>query len=194
MKLENSSFKVALAAGVMACLMGLSSAQAVPIISNGTLQLGGVTSGVSSSSFWQLNITNPGIVSLRADRNQANPDLVMRLYNGVVGNTNQLGSLTQLVYADDGHQDAFGGPFADPDFAVNLAMGSYLIRVSIFGTLDAPGLPYTITLSDGNPLQRDVLGPFRSISRLTASIPEPMTLSLFGAGLAGLGLVRRKRA
>jgi len=45
----------------------------------------------------------------------------------------------------------------------------------------------------GDPLGENEIGPIRGIGLSATAVPEPMTLSLLGAGLLGLGLMRRRR-
>ena len=57
-----------------------------------------------------------------------------------------------------------------------------------FGTGGSNGNPNTLYFTDG--LDRETKGLFGAIS---VPVPEPVTLSLFGAGLAGMMLGRRRR-
>ena len=61
----------------------------------------------------------------------------------------------------------------------------------------------TINRTSGAPTQVGVLGvtarglamsPTLSVPEPAPSIPEPGTLAIFGLGLAGLGVMRRRRA
>jgi hypothetical protein len=62
----------------------------------------------------------------------------------------------------------------------NLLPGNYILEAAI-DTIDPP---FTITIID------PTTGGSQTVS---APIPEPATLALFGLGLAGLGAVRRKK-
>lgn len=72
-------------------------------------------------------------------------------------------------------------------------VGGVLIGVDI--TPEGPDLSFVGILQMlADPLGENEIGPIRGIGISIASVPEPMTLSLLGAGLLGLGLVRRRRA
>jgi hypothetical protein len=54
----------------------------------------------------------------------------------------------------------------------------------------AGGGPGSFPISGNSP---DALGPYEMILTTTAGIPEPVTITIFGSGLAALGYVRRRR-
>jgi hypothetical protein len=54
----------------------------------------------------------------------------------------------------------------------------------------AGGGPGSYPVSGNTP---DTLSPYEMILTTTAGIPEPMTITIFGSGLAALGYIRRRR-
>jgi hypothetical protein len=92
------------------------------------------------------------------------------------------GGLTFLAFLDDDVPDAFGGPFSEPflnDFALTNT-GYYTIAFfSVAGDDGQHGYSLTVT---GNAPDPGVV-----------AVVEPATLALFGAGLAGIGLLRQRR-
>ncbi len=110
---------------------------------------------------------------------------------------------TLLDQNDDGAgaaPDPVTGSAYDAVLEVLLAPGSYTVALVSYGNFAVgPALSDGFTGNgafndiDGNPRGTawavDVLGA----DSATLVVPEPATLALFGAGLAGLGLVRRRR-
>ncbi len=138
------------------------------------------SNGIDQVSFW-------------FDRTVAAPDLIAGLYSGdtsgfdyaAAGATSSYSysqaaayntNLTFISYFDDTHNDTLGGPFGDPDFNLSLAAGRYSLALS--------------SLYNGGTYQ------FRTNvdSAYHANpVPEPATMLLFGAGLAGLIGLRRRQ-
>ena len=72
-------------------------------------------------------------------------------------------------------------------------VGGVLIGLDI--TPEGPDLSFVGILQMlGDPLGENEIGPVRGIGISLASVPEPMTLSLLGAGLLGFAVMRRRRA
>jgi hypothetical protein len=76
----------------------------------------------------------------------------------------------------------------------NTAFDAGGVPVSLDITPEGPDLSFVGILQMlGDPLGENVIGPIRGVGIATASVPEPMALSLLAAGLLGLGLLGRRR-
>lgn len=79
--------------------------------------------------------------------------------------------------------------------SANTAFNAGGVPVSLDITPEGPELSFVGILQIlGDPLGENEIGPIRGIGIEPTSVPEPMMLSLFAAGMLGLGLLRRRRA
>ncbi len=134
----------------------------------------------SSASWFTFTLTEATLVDIDFNRTSAPPDLIASLYLGDItgadatalgvshGNNffTNFGSFVHVVTEDDTHEDAFGGPFADPQFILNLDPGTYSIVVT---ALQGAGAGFTVT----------------------SNVPAPGAAGLLG--VAGLAALRRRR-
>lgn len=134
---------------------------------------------LSSASWFTFSLGAPTNVDIDINRLAAPPDLIATLYAGditgqdatALGGTHgdiyftSFGPMALVNWQDDTEDDAFGGPWGDPRFTLNLPAGSYsLVVTSLQGA--------------GNPFE------------ITSNVPEPTTLGLLALG--GLAMLRRR--
>ena len=175
-----------------------SSAFALPVVYEGTLSSGisatGTVTGGSWSKingdevdYWAFHAVAGDVVTIRVDRLDSGLDPVFSFYMGTTNvdtslynNGGSWGGLAFLDIADDENPPATGtGPFGDPELTTDPLAEKSLYTVIVggfaFGSVDNnANYHYRITV--------------------TNNTPEPMTLALFGIGLAGLGFARRRSA
>jgi len=123
-------------------------------------------------------------VTFSVNRLNGNLDPALSFYSGITSADTSLfsssgnwGGLTFIGSLDDEHPPALTpGPNGDPFGSFVLASsGNYTVVVGGGNSTDAGAYPYRLTMT------------------LAAPIPEPSVWAMFGAGLAGLGLLRRRR-
>ena len=181
--------------GLVAAAMG-SAAMAQPV-SPMTLT-GGVqisqdvreddSNAASLGGFWVFTLGAAMDVDIDINRLLADPDLAATLYegdvtgadmtafspdgliNGILVGSGVFGPLTAIAFEDDTEDDAFGGPFGDPRFTMNLPAGTYTLMVAALNT--------------------DVIG-VDAYEVVTNLVPAPASLALLGLG--GLVGLRRRR-
>lgn len=178
--------------------LNLGESQGAIIVYEGDLTGGGTFSGqvIGDSlndptlyDYWSFTANAGDFITLRADRQIMDPDLVMSLFSGHATNTDEFTdmftstTLLFLIFGDDENPSLFGGPAADPQFSLALpATGVYTVLVSEHtDNLTAFGpFAYSITLTGAGA------GP---------SVPEPSSMALLGIGLGlvGIGHVVRRR-
>lgn len=143
-------------------------------------------STLANDSSWFIFDLDSGFdVDIDINRTTAAPDLIASIFFGDVtgidfGNLladdflfgQDFGALTFIETQDDTEDDAFGGPFGDPRFQLNLGPGRYSVLVSALTPLEG--------------------GPFEITSNVSVNaIPEPGTFGLLA--VCSLAFVRRRR-
>ncbi|GAB6054268.1 hypothetical protein JCM17960_30880 [Magnetospira thiophila] len=194
------AFKKILGAALLATSMTFGvtlTAQATPVVPQSFgpgLNTGfsvGEASDVDGVDWFVFESDGVNAISFWFDRTVAAPDLIAGLYRGDTTGFDYVAAgaggwfsyssaaaynsnLTYVTYYDDSHDDGLGGPFGDPHFTSLLSAGTYSLALSSLGSA----------------------GTYQFTTNATPStaVPEPASLALFGAGLAGLGFARRRSA
>ena len=111
--------------------------------------------GLNDLAWFTFTLDATTSINIDFNRTSAPPDLVASLYSGDIDGfdafgfgthrdvwTSNFGPLTFVDLQDDTHDDAFGGPFGDPQFLNTLDAGTYSIVVS---ALEGAGGEFTVT-------------------------------------------------
>ena len=177
-----------LAVTCMAVLTASANAQVTPtglvVGEQGPFVAGEDDSTLANDSDWFIfTLTSDFDVDIDINRTEAAPDLFATLFEGDVTGVdfgglladdftgpNDFGPLTFIETQDDTEDDAFGGPFGDPRFQLNLGPGTYSVLVTALSPLE--GGPFTITSN-------------------VSAVPEPSAFAVLGLG--GLLFARRRR-
>jgi MYXO-CTERM domain-containing protein len=132
------------------------NATALTVGTSGPFVVGdyGVT-GLNDLTWFTFTLDATTSIDIDFDRTSAPPDLIASLYSGDIDGfdasgfgahsnviVSDFGPLTYIEWQDDTHDDAFGGPFGDPQFTNTLDAGTYSIVVS---ALQGAGGEFTVT-------------------------------------------------
>ena len=174
------------------------NAQAVPIIYEGSLTSGVTVNGdvpqnsYSDSStwdFWSFSGVAGDVVTIILDRTSDQMDPGVELFFGLGGDTAGLtafgnnppndGLLTYLTSDDDGGSDTPPGPFSNSLISGFTLASTGTYTIAAYDVLGASTGPWTYALTARG---------------FTGSVPEPVSIALFGLGLAGIGFARKKKS
>lgn len=179
--------RTALAATAIASVMGMSSAQAAIINASGLVVGGEIDDyffSVTAAGTVTINVTPTTV-----DDAEWDTEINLFIDDGVL-------DLADFIENDDD-----GGGGHSSQIIRSLGVGDYLLRIGNFnfGNFDGTDPEIIAAINGGQSNTSDISDYDLSISgdvvaAQTDSVPEPMTLSLLGAGLAGIGMARRKRS
>jgi hypothetical protein len=179
--------RTALAATAIAPVMGMSSAQAAIINASGLVAGGEIDDyffSVTAAGTVTINVTPTTV-----DDAEWDTEINLFIDDGVL-------DLADFIENDDD-----GGGGHSSQIIRSLGVGDYLLRIGNFnfGSFDGIDPEIIAAINGGQSNTSDISDYDLSISgdvvaAQTDSVPEPMTLSLLGAGLAGIGMARRKRS
>jgi hypothetical protein len=128
----------------------------IPFGLSGPYATGAGGDPASTGAWFTFSLDVATNIDIDMNRTSAPPDLFATLFSGDVngfdataewgdifsaGFSGGGGPLTFVDAQDDTHDDAFGGPFGDPQFIMNLGPGDYSMLVFSLGT---PG-EFTVT-------------------------------------------------
>lgn len=174
----------------VAVLAIAGSATAAPIVYEGTLhngvQVAGVNTQVAGSQnnpvgadYWLFQASAGSAITVFGDRQAGHYDMSFWVLAGQFADTNDFGGSFDfgdssfVMFGDDEDAPNIAGPFGDPRVAfIAPTTGFYTVAVTNYLSSNQPPNPYTLQAN---------------------GVPEPMTLSLLGLGLAAAA-VRRRRA
>ena len=177
-----------LAAAVSFAIAAPASAN---IVTNGSFETGDFTGWTQSGNTGFTGVECPGAPF--AGPGDGNCDV----FAGPIGS---VGTLSQILSTQVGARYVIRFDFR-PDGGTPSDFSAFFGAVPLFSVVDPPGSAYqvlefsAVATAASTTLAcnfRDDPG-FLFLDSVSAVVPEPMTLALFGAGLAGLGAMRRRR-
>ena len=175
----------------VAALAVAGSANAAPIVYSGTLSNGDQVAGINTqvpgsqsdpvgANYYYANVVAGSAVEIFGDRQDADGhfDMSFWVFEGQFADTDDFGGSIDagdagfIAFGDDQDPPNFPGPFGDPH--VNfIAPSSGIYTVVVTNFLSDAGPPNAFTLQANG-------------------VPEPLTLSLLGLGLAAVAVRRRR--
>lgn len=186
--------RIALALCILTAAFGAAtSASATPLVCPSGFTCSGGTSGngLTFLASWTANNQNPGTISsdvlsfLSANGIDAN-------YLGRAGTSGTFvdGDVVSVIGAGNLTGTWSFTPGATGDIAAYVALHAGGGQTDSLFSIDSPGLAGIWGTNNGHGLSNfDLFG----VSATTSNVPEPMTLSLFCAGLVGAGLLRKRK-
>ena len=186
--LKSSALAVALAAGAA------MSAHAVPFVS-GSLVVSALTSTTTDLAGTTAFTLVPASLTLQ----NGTQDFSAVPATVIADPSFDLGNLSSFNFTDPALGTFTAGSIIDQTFnAATHALSFIVLGNYSTGTDFDPGSftadeAFSLTQVGGAGTGISISATFFSPQVLPPSVPEPVTISLFGAGLAALGLARRRR-
>lgn len=187
------------------CVFGAASANAIPIAFQTTLTLGDMAGGANAASYTGTGGTNAGLLVDALSFNPGGVEILVSTsaFGGNAGATGDVVTFTPnpinagntLVDMNWGTYSFTATTVAFTTNAVTNAVnylfaGNFHDSSGFFADQTADlSLGFTQT---GSGVAPSFSGTFDSPQ--TIQVPEPMSVAMMGAGLAGLALARRRRA
>lgn len=188
---RNPAFLTILAAAFVALLGGATGAMAAPIVCPSGFTCTGGTSGNGLTFLASFSPGNQSPGTIAADVLLFLSDNgIMADYLGRAGNSSTFILGDNVSVSGGGTTGTWSfSPGTTNDIAAYVAIHAGEGQTDYLFSIDAPGTSGTWGTNNGHGLSNfDLFG-----IDPPAAVPEPMTLAVFGAGLVGAGLLRRRK-